>query len=401
MPEQRNQMDTNTRVLQIFDEYLPVFTGAAIRHNQLAELLREHGITVEVVVPRVNGLAVRETINGVKVTRVPSGPFRDKKLRSIWSSIFLSHEVWAWRKKYDLIHAVTTNEFWVPVFWLAKLLGKPVVLEFNLMQSTEISAPARVLSALAYVCFRWFDAYIPVSTPLMDSLVQRGLQPDKCHLIPVGIYPEKFVPLEAEARTALRASLGLDPHAMYLLFVGSLIHRKGVDILVEMMTLLSAARPDIHLILAGQHDFPEGHPARPFAETTKREIQARGLSERVHLLGRLEAAGVLPWLQTSDIFVFPSRREGLVRVILEAMSVGLPCIASPMDGSVYDMIQPEANGIVVERLDASTFAAQVLRLADDPALRQRLGAQARQTVVSCFDEKEFAVAYKRLFEEVL
>jgi glycosyltransferase involved in cell wall biosynthesis len=106
-------------------------------------------------------------------------------------------------------------------------------------------------------------------------------------------------------------------------------------------------------------------------------------------------------MQVSDIFVFPSRREGLGRVVLEAMSVELPCICSLLEGIVYDMIEPEVNGIVVGQIEPGAFAAQVVRLADDPVLRQRLGGRARQTVVSRFDERNFAGAYRTLFEEIL
>lgn len=394
-------INTPIRVCQLWNEYLPIFTGAAIRHNQLHPWLCKLGISVEVLTIQWPGTLPQETIDDIPIFRVPVGKQANRNLRDIVNGWRLCKAVWSRRAKFDLLYSLTSNEFHLPALLLARLLGKPVILEFNLMQSTDISLPAKILSALAYFCYRWFNAYIPISTPLMDSLIQRGLTAEKCHLIPYGVYPDEFVPLKPDARRMQREKLGLDPHATYLLFVGSLIHRKGVDILLEMMTLLGETRPDIHLLLIGQHDFPEGHAGYSFAETTKAQIQERGLSERFHLIGRLGASAVLPWMQVSDIFVFPSRREGLGRVILESMSIELPCICSLLDGIVYDMIEPEVNGIVVEQIESGVFTEQVIRLADDSALRQRLGEQARQTVVSRFDERNFASAYRTLFEDIL
>jgi glycosyltransferase involved in cell wall biosynthesis len=167
------------------------------------------------------------------------------------------------------------------------------------------------------------------------------------------------------------------------------------------MARLVAIRPDIHLILIGQHEFPEGHLARDFAESIKHLIKIRNLQGQIRLLGRLEASEVLPWLQVCDIFVFPSRREGLVRVILEAMSVGMPCISSSMDGSAFDMIEPEVNGIILNQVEPEAVTDQVLRLLKDPELRRRLGEQARRTVMERFDERDFAAAYRKVFEDVL
>lgn len=389
------------RVCQLWDEYLPVFTGAAVRHNQLMPHLQVLGVSVEVLTVQGQGMPLRDVIGEVPVFRVPAGKQSSRNLRHVVNGLRLCRAIWSRRSSFDVLYSLSANEFYLPASLLARLLGKPVILEFNLAQSTEISLPAKLLSAWAYFCYRWFDAYVPLSTPLRNALVERGLQATKCHLIPVGVYTDEFIPLEAERRTHLRAELGLSPHVTYLLFTGSFIHRKGVDILVEMMSCLSESHPQVQVLIVGQHEFPADHPARSFAEQMKQKIRQRGLQDRIHLLGRLDPQDVLPWLQASDIFVFPSRREGLPRVILEAMSVGLPCVVAAMDGSVYDMIEPEVSGLVVEDLNAPAFAAQVLRLVDDPALRRALGERARQVVVSRFDDREAAKVYRQLFEKVL
>jgi glycosyltransferase involved in cell wall biosynthesis len=396
--------ENNIRVLQIWNDYLPIFTGAAIRHNQLAQLLIEHGIKVNVLAPQTNGLCEHEVINNVEVARFPSGPFRDKKLRSIWGAFYLCCELWLRRKEYDLVHAVTTNDFWSPVFLFVRILGKPVVLEFTLLEGQQKSMAGRLLTQIANYFFKQMDAYIAISTPLVREIKARGLSSAKCFLIYYGVYPDRFAPLDDSHRKSMRECLGLNQDDYYLIFIGSFIQRKGVDILVEMMELLKKARCDIHMVIIGENDFPHldfNHPAHRFATQMKERIVRNGLQEQIHLVSRVKYEEILQWLQVCDMFIFPSRREGLGRVILEAMSVGLPCICSELDGIAYDIFQSDVDGIVIRDGSANDYAEEVIRLIDDPNLRQKMGNMARREVIERFDERKIIEDYKKLFENLV
>jgi glycosyltransferase involved in cell wall biosynthesis len=199
----------------------------------------------------------------------------------------------------------------------------------------------------------------------------------------------------------LRATLGLQPSTCYLIFVGNFLHRKGADILVETMARLQRYQNDIHLVVIGHHTFPNYPADQEYSDQLKQRIHDLGLEVKIHLVGLLDHSEYLRWLQACDIFFFPSRREGFPRVILEAMSVGLPCICSPISGIAEEMIEPEVSGIIIEGYDPEDYARQVFRLAGDMELRARLGSAARQRVIDNFDEEKAVIEYRRLYEEVL
>lgn len=400
MGDMRTTSPDPIRVCQIWGYYLPLPSGAAIRHNQLATSLREQGIHVEVLTPQWNGTRPQETVNGTPVRRVTPGPIGNRSIQWIWSSLQLCRELWSRRTECDVVHTFATSAFHAPVLLLAKLLHKPVLIDFTLLHG-KMTIAGEALTRLAYLVFRSMDAYVGISTPLMQSLVERGLSPRRCYLVPCGVDPDTFARPAPAERVRLRDELGLDRSVCYLIFVGSFIQRKGVDILLDMMALLREERDDVQLLVVGRHDFPERHPARQFAEQMKGRIRGGRLRDCVHLVGLVDPEEVVRWLQASDAFVFPSRREGQGRVIVEAMSVGLPCVCSDLDGIAYDMIQPGINGIVVTDGDPTAYAKQVMRLVAEPSLRRYLGGNARDTVVARFDERTAVVAYKRLYQELL
>ena len=389
------------RVCQLWEYYLPVYTGAAVRHNQLAPLWRERDIEVNVLTVQRPGTSPQETINDTPVYRVSMGRSRRRPIRQIIASLNLCRALLARRKHYDLVHAFAAREFLVPALLFAKLLGKPVIQEFNILREQDKSAISKLRTSVVNFLLRFLDVYVGISTPLIQQLQKDGLSPSKCKLLPYGVFSNRFIPLNAPQRAELRRQLDLSQDAIYLVFVGSFEQRKGVDTLVEMMVSLQRVPQEIHLIIVGPHDYPEGHPGRAFAGQMKVRIRDLGLDGRVHLTGKVEYNAVLGWLQASDIFVFPSRREGLGRVILEAMAVGLPCVVSELDRITYDFIDPDVNGIVVKDYDPDDFSEQIMRLAADKPLRERMGVQARLTVLQRFDEHQSADAHRKLFEMVL
>jgi len=342
-----------------------------------------------------------EVINGVPVHRVFSDVFKNKYLNQIVAGFNICRILWKFRNYYDIVHGFSTNIFYIPVFVFSKLLGKPVVLDFTIMASKNVSMLQKILYHISFFIFRAMDAYIAISTPLLQQMVEMGLPKSKCHLIPVGVYTDIFFPADATRKSELRDKLNLDPNSFYLIFVGSFIQRKGVDTLIEIMDYLMKFEHDIHLIIVGQHEFPEGHSYQSFADRMKSIIKNNRLSNRIRFIGLIPTDEVVQWLQACDIFIFPSRREGMPRVIVEAMSVGLPCICSDLERIVFDLIVPGISGIIVESDDPSVYGEEIIKLIYNASYRIQLGKEARLVVVNKFDEKKLAIAYRNVFESLL
>jgi glycosyltransferase involved in cell wall biosynthesis len=163
----------------------------------------------------------------------------------------------------------------------------------------------------------------------------------------------------------LRGQLRVGEEVMFL-HVGRLAAEKNVDLILDAWEIFRARRPDIASVLVIAGDGP--------AADALRERGGAG----VIFLGNLERRLVLPLLYASaEAFVYSSETETLGLVVLEAMSSGLPVIATPA-GGVADNLRDNVNGLAFPPGDAPAMAAAMERIATDCGLRKCLGQRARQ-----------------------
>lgn len=163
-------------------------------------------------------------------------------------------------------------------------------------------------------------------------------------------------------------------HPPSVLFFGEIARHKGVFELARAFAQVADELPGLRLVYAGT--------GRAVAET--RELTARlGLGERAEFTGWLESGRKRAALSGATLFVLPSYVEGMPMALLEAMSWGLPVIATPV-GGVPEIVTHEVDGLLVPPGDVAALAAAIARLMRDPLLRERLGRAARETVATRF-----------------
>ncbi|HVQ23934.1 MAG TPA: glycosyltransferase, partial [Planctomycetota bacterium] len=182
-------------------------------------------------------------------------------------------------------------------------------------------------------------------------------------VVPSGV-PTAALREAAPARDAARASLGLGPDAFVIAGVGRLVPIKGFDLLVSALAEIAGVVPDAHVLLIGDGEERaalESHAA------------ALGVAARLHITGA--TTGVIDALAAADVLAAPSRNEGMGRVLVEAMALGLPVVGTTV-GGIPDVIVDEC-GRLVPPDDASALAAALTEIGTDPALRDKLGAAAR------------------------
>ena len=180
----------------------------------------------------------------------------------------------------------------------------------------------------------------------------------------VGVPLERFRDCTG-SRSAVRASLGLREDDFVLLSVAELTKNKNHKMMLQAMKLLED--PHIHLVCAGRGTELEHCLA------LQREL---GLTDRVHFLGYRKDVPML--YGAADAFLFVSFREGLSLSLMEAMSSGLPAIVSPIRGNV-DLITDGKEGIYTQ-LTPQAIAQAIRKVSSDSALREQLGAAAREKV---------------------
>ena len=235
----------------------------------------------------------------------------------------------------------------------------------------------RLSSALDHGPGRWVTRRatrcVGVSGAVVDFLAHLG-RPG-AGLLPNGV----DLPPPGGARAAVRAELGVGAGEPLALYAGRVTADKGLLVLADALDRV----PALHLAVAGDGEaLPE----------LRRQAAAQ---PRLHLLGQVEPSEVVRLLSAADLFVHPSCcAEGLPSSILEAAASGVAIVATPQGGTV-EVVRSPAHGLLVPPGDAAALAGAMARLVADPALRERLGAEARRLVAERFSWDRIAEAAER------
>jgi len=211
--------------------------------------------------------------------------------------------------------------------------------------------------------------------------------PAKVRLVPNGVDLKRFAPRPPSS--ALRASLGVPSSAPVVLSIGRHVPEKGNRHLVDAAALVERSRPGVHWVLVGDGEL-----------RSELEAQARRLSlaSRLHFTGwRDDVADVLA---LADVFVLPSESEGFGRVLVEAMAMSRPIVATEV-GGVPDIVLAGETGLLVRPADPLGLADAVRALLDDPARAARLGAAGRARAESTFSLGAHVDGVERVYDEVL
>ena len=177
-------------------------------------------------------------------------------------------------------------------------------------------------------------------------------------------------------------------HGLVVGAVGRLTPRKGFDVLAEAAARLAPVLRLVEYVVAGDGE------ARPQLQS---QLDQLGLQRAFRLAGA--RADIPDLLKGIDIFVLPSLDECLPLAVLEAMSAGKPVIASDV-GGVSEAVVPEQTGILVPPGDVDALAGAIRRLVEDPGLRERLGAAARQRYLKMFTVERMVRQYAELYNEL-
>lgn len=208
------------------------------------------------------------------------------------------------------------------------------------------------------------DGLIAVSGYIRDLLIQSGVPAAKIEVIPDGIEIPTTLP-GPEVREQTRRDWGVSADALVLGHIGAFTEEKGQDVAIAAMARVTAKLAGATLVLVGEP------PQKTWFDLQGQVARSGG---SVRLLGpqeKLEA-----FFAAIDLFIMPSRSEGLGSAALLAMARGLPVIASRLGGLPEVVIDGE-TGRLVEPDSPDALAGAILQMAEDGALRRRFGEQAR------------------------
>lgn len=234
--------------------------------------------------------------------------------------------------------------------------------------------------------WRGCRCFVGNSPSVVEHLARyAGIAGDRLRLVRGGVDASRF----AGVHPVDRRALGVPEDARLVLWTGRLDPVKGLAVLLDAFARLHPSEHAAHLLLAGSGSL-----------RTKLEARARRLriAERVHFLGPRSDVPAL--LAAADLFVFPSRTEGLPNALLEAMAAAKPIVTTDVPGC-RDLVTHEETGLMVPLGDAQRLADAMARILRDPHLSARLAGAARACVMEHWSIDATWRAYQALYDEVL
>lgn len=228
--------------------------------------------------------------------------------------------------------------------------------------------------------FKRADAFIGSSHAARDNQLRYGADEEHCHISMLTVDLDKYY---VNDRTG---------YPDKLLYVGSLIERKGVDLLIRGLAACDNKR--VKLVIVG------GGRERDNLVELAKEL---GVPDRIEFKGFLEGAALKECYRDAGAFVLPTREDCFGLVLIEAMCAGLPIIVSKFSDGAAETVTDGVNGYIIDPNDAKEFAGAIDRVFgtdDDEAVRAQLG-RASYEATDKFRFKNVAVGYLEAIEDAL
>jgi glycosyltransferase involved in cell wall biosynthesis len=218
------------------------------------------------------------------------------------------------------------------------------------------------------LCLPHYECVICVSEELRKQCLDCGVPAERCVLIQNAVDTRHYA--RGLPRDEAKRALGIPPHRLVIGAVGRLSAEKGFDLLIRAAHRLIRATYDMDLLIIGDGD------QRRSLEALVSEL---GCDERIHLLGY--QSDTLRCYEAMDVFALSSLSEGLPNVILEAMAMEIPVVATRV-GGVPQIIGDDENGLIVEPGSLEGLVEALRRLLEDGRSRARLGQAGHRSVMT-------------------
>ena len=383
----------------------PDFGGELLITLERFETLAECGHQIQVLTSGRPGYPRRSRAGGYAIRRSPTVGER-RWQRALRRLVFWLWAAWLlFRLDYDVLHFGASAGFNRPssalMFWghalIARLKKARRIWVHSLAEREDAALDLRGLNRLWYrTFFANLSQVVAVSPALYTSL--HDFIPQKSLLLTCGVRDDLFKPLAPDARGRTRSNECLPPDAVVFVFLGTVGCRKGFDLLARVFAELAPDRPDWRLWVIGPYRASENQNID--LKDVERVIEPlRPVMAQVKFWGRVDQRNELARLMgISDVFVFPTRREGMPISPIEAMSSGLPVIISRLPG-VTDLANQEGKtGLYVQPGSIDDLRRAMLQLGEDPGLRESMGRAARIRVVESFGWEAHVRAWERLYQ---
>ena len=296
------------------------------------------------------------------------------------------------RFKPDIVHTQTSKAGIVGRF-AARLAGTPIIIHTAHAFPFHAYMPAPF--RWAYVLIeRWAAGWTDLLMVDTESVRADGLRcrivldPDRIVTVPMGVDLVKFSP-SLKGPDNLRETLGLGLRDLVVGTVARLVPDKGLECFLRMASLIRAKRSDVMFLVVGDG---------PLRRNLELLAESFGIRNAVVFTGH--RADVPALMQTMDLFVLPTRREGFGVVFAEAMAMGKATVGSRI-GPVAEVVEDGVTGHLAPADDPEGFALRALDLLNDETKRRAFGEAGRQRVEAHFSEVRMCEAIEQHYQRLL
>ena len=374
------------RIFLINSEYPPIGGGAGNASANIARCLVDLGHEVRVLTANYDDLPRLEICDGVTVHRIPA--MRRRLDRSgAWEQIafMISASLWVLRQAARDEPDATLAFFGMPsgaVAWLLKKVsGVPYIVSLRGgdvpgFRPYDFKVFHKLIGPFLRIIWHAASAVIANSAGLYE--LAHAFDPTiNIPIIPNGVNARQF---EARPRQWSPARL---------LSVGRVVYQKGLDLGLRALAGLSGLEWEWYIVGDG--------PQLQALQALAAELDIVG---RVHFLGWQSRADLAGWYDRANLFIFPSRHEGMPNAVLEAMASGLPVVATRIAGN-EELVVDGVTGVLVNAEDVDSLRDALLRLVIQPEQRQQMGLASRKRVEEEYTWERVAHQYSSILEKIV
>jgi glycosyltransferase involved in cell wall biosynthesis len=377
--------------------YFPETSGGGLQARTVIRALRGRADFSVLTTSADPSLPARSNEDGIPIRRV----FVDihSRLSQVTAAVRVAAAFLGLASHFHIVNVHGFSRKAILLAALSRVLRKRFVLTLQTGGHDEPPA-AKAAGAAAFWAYRDADLYLSVSPGLSRAYLAAGLPAARLQQVCNSVDTDRFRPPVGDERTALRRELGLPPDLALVLFVGFFSRDKRPQLLYrawsEMASSPSGARTG--LVMIGATLSVHGEVDTELAPA----IRAQAARDRVadRLLFVESTAAIEKYFRAADAYALPSIREGLPIALIEAMSSGLPCVATRIEGSTDGLIDDRVNGLLIAPDDEVGLTASLRLLLSDADIAARLGAAARDTVLERYSIEKTAALWLAAYQEL-
>ena len=288
--------------------------------------------------------------------------------------------------KPQIIHVHAPNFFSCNAIFAARLKNIPIIATVH---RAEVDSVSKTTYFFRKYALARFAKIIAVSNHTKSLAVKAGVDESKISVI-YNSCDEQFFFFRKD-KESLRRKHRFQSNDNLILFVGNLIKRKGVPLLIESLKLLRQTVPNFLAMIVGQGEE---------LQILKALVDDYRLNDHVKFYGRITKEDLSELSAVADVFVLPSTSEGHSVAILEAMASGLPIIASDIEGN-RESVEDGINGLLFENGNVENLAVKLTTILTDSNLRQRLSKNSSDIYLNKFSTKTQIDNYLKIYNSII